>query len=91
MRGWLVAIGRDQAKKLPQGSYYEYELIGLKVFSGPERCLGEITEVLATGGNDVYVVRHENGEILIPALKRIVTRVDVKQGRMEVTLPEGLL
>ena len=54
--------------------------------------MGELTEVLETGSNDVYVVAGEDGkEVLIPALKWVVTQVDLENRRMQVKLPEGLL
>ena len=47
-------------------------------------------EVLATGGNDVYVVRGPAGERLVPALSDVVLDVDLDRGVMTVSLPEGL-
>jgi 16S rRNA processing protein RimM len=53
--------------------------------------LGTITEILVTGSNDVYVVRDEQRETLIPALKEIVREVDVTGGRMVIDPVDGLL
>lgn len=76
---------------LPAGVYYHYQLQGLNVWQG-ERELGEITEILARPANDVYVMRTLAGqEVLIPALKSVVTAIDLTRNRMEVNLPEGLL
>ena len=52
--------------------------------------LGDITEILETGSNDVYVVNGGVGEILIPALADVVKDIDLDQGVMLVSLPDGL-
>ena len=48
-------------------------------------------EVLETGSNDVYVVRQGPREVLVPALKDVVRRIDLDAKTMEVALPPGLL
>jgi ribosomal 30S subunit maturation factor RimM len=49
---------------------------------------------MATGSNDVYVVknktRDENAEILIPAIESVVLEIDFENKIMRVELPEGL-
>ena len=75
---------------LPKGRYYIYQLEGLAVWEN-QRCYGTLTEVLQPGSNDVYVVRDGKRELLIPALKTVIKKVDLEQGRMEVELPAGLL
>ena len=46
--------------------------------------------ILETGSNDVYVVRREDREVLVPALATVVRRIDLEGGRMWVDLPDGL-
>ena len=52
--------------------------------------LGQIVDVFATGSNDVYVVRGENGELLLPATDEVVREIDVAGGKMLVEVLEGL-
>lgn len=80
-RGWTVKIPQGSAPPLPEGQYYQYELIGLSVQDEAGRLMGTLVEVLETPGNHVLVVRGERGEILIPATKDVVTGVDLA-GRM---------
>jgi 16S rRNA processing protein RimM len=88
-QGWEVRIDRSEVPPLKEGWYY-FELEGMKVFQGPD-CLGTIVQVIQTGANDVYLVKGAKGEICIPALRSVVKNVDVKEKRMEVVLPPGLL
>ena len=84
-----LLVERKDAVPLKENEYYAADLLGMQVYEG-ERHLGELTEVLTTGANDVYVVKDENREILIPAIKECIKNVDVEENRMEVHLLEGL-
>jgi 16S rRNA processing protein RimM len=81
------------ADAMPLGAHenYLHDLIGLKVETIDGQHLGELREVLFTNANDVYVVRGPAGEVLLPAIRDVVLRVDVPARRMVVALPEGLL
>src|SRR5512138_633974 len=65
-----------------EGEFYAREVIGLRVrtIAGDE--LGEITEILVTGANDVYVVQGPRGEILLPARVEVIKGIDVEAGTM---------
>jgi 16S rRNA processing protein RimM len=76
---------------LPDHTYYRDQIVGLRVVTTAGETLGTITEILVTGSNDVYVVRDEQRETLIPALKEIVREVDVTGGRMVIDPVDGLL
>jgi 16S rRNA processing protein RimM len=53
--------------------------------------LGELTDVLQTGANDVYVISKEGADdILLPAIKDCVKQVDIEGGTMQVHLLDGL-
>jgi len=87
----LLKIHRQDAVKLPEGSYFVCDLIGLKVFDINGKELGVIKEVLKTGSNDVYVVNFPKKDLLIPALKTVVKNIDLVEGKMLVDLPEGIM
>lgn len=92
-RGGLIKIPRDQAPPLPDGQYYEFDLVGMTVSDEAGRTLGTLEEVLETGSNSVFVVRREGREILIPGTKEAVASVDVRARTMIVRRRgiEGLL
>ncbi|ABB33087.1 16S rRNA processing protein RimM [Geobacter metallireducens RCH3] len=82
---------RDQFPPLDEGEFYWCDLIGLSVTTSEGLSLGRIEEIIATGSNDVYVVRDGEREYLIPALEDIVVGVDLDKGIMTVSPTEGLL
>ncbi len=70
--------------------YYLFEILGLQVFAEDGRYLGDVEEVLETPSNDVYVVRGEGREYLLPATKEVVRKIDRERGLMVVRLLPGL-
>lgn len=84
-------VTRENAVELKPGEYFIADLIGLAVCTDEGEELGELTDVMKTGANDVYVVRQENGEeLLIPAIKDCIREVDIEEGVMCVHLLPGL-
>jgi 16S rRNA processing protein RimM len=83
-RGWTLNVPKGSAPPLPQGQYYEYELIGLSVRDEAGRTLGTLEDILKTPGTHVFVVRGADGETLIPATKSVVAAVDVTRGTMTI-------
>jgi len=73
------------------GSFYWFDLIGIAVYTIDGAYLGRIESIMETGSNDVYVVQDEKKEVLIPALESVVVEIDLRQKRMQVDLPEGLI
>ena len=80
----------DPSAELEEGEYFHYQLIGMRVETEEGEELGEIQEILETGSNDVYIVRGNSGELLIPATSQVVRQVDVNGKRMLVQIPDGL-
>jgi 16S rRNA processing protein RimM len=75
---------------LKEDEYYLYQIVGLEVWTNEGKFLGCVDEILFTGGNDVYVVRDGDQEVLIPAISDVVKEVDISEGRLTVQLMEGL-
>ena len=90
-RGQLVHIRAEQAAPLPPGRYYHHQILGLAVTTETGETLGQVTEILETGANDVYVVTGPEGqEVLLPALRSVILQIDLEARRMVVHLLEGL-
>ncbi|HEX2947409.1 MAG TPA: ribosome maturation factor RimM [Clostridia bacterium] len=91
-RECFLLVDRKNAVKLPEGSYFVCDIIGLSVFDENGTLLGKVEDILETGSNDVYQVTNNAGkDILIPALKSVVHRISLEEQRIDVTLPKGLL
>ena len=90
MRGAEIAVPLTEAVPLPDGSYYEAEMIGVRVVALTGESIGILREVIATGSNDVYVVRGPDGEVLVPAIADVVQGFDPERRELTVELIEGL-
>lgn len=90
----LLKIRKEDALPLEENEYYVGDLYKMKVVTEEGEALGEVTEVLFTGSNDVYIVKDTQQpgakEILIPAIKDCILKVDLEAHVMTVHLLEGL-
>lgn len=90
-KGQELLVHRKHARPLEEDEYFICDLIGLEVYE-EDQCLGTLADVLETGSNDVYVVKQPGKrDLLLPALKSVVLKVDLEGKRMEVKVPEGLI
>jgi 16S rRNA processing protein RimM len=88
LKGRLLFLTRGQIGDLPEGRYYIEDLIGLEVFDLSGALLGQLAEVLPTGGNDVYVVKKAGQkDLLLPAIKSVVKETDLSGHKMIVDPP----
>ena len=91
MKNSILSLPREKASPLGEGEYYMEDLIGCSVYEDGN-LLGKLEDILETGANDVYSVIDDKGrEILIPALKHVILKVEIDKKVIEVRLPEGLV
>ena len=91
LTGGLLRVAREDAAPLAEGEFYTFDIIGLAVLDMTGERLGEVTNVLKTGSNDVYVVKKPDGaELLVPALKKVVREINIAEGFLRVDLLEEL-
>ncbi|TBL77703.1 ribosome maturation factor RimM [Paenibacillus thalictri] len=91
-KGWLVKVAEEHLADLDEDEYYYHEIIGCLVVTDEEQELGEITEILSPGANDVWVVKLKNGkQALLPVIDEVILDVDVEAKTVRVHIMEGLL
>ncbi len=78
--GAELKVPAADATPLPEGSYYQFQLIGLRVTDEAGRDLGQLREVISGSANDVYVVSDGRRDLLLPATREVVRRVDLAAG-----------
>ena len=82
LRGELIYIDRAHAVELDEDSTFICDLIGLHGLASDGRDLGTLRDVMQPGGNDVYVFKGPLGEVLVPALRSVVEKVDLEAGEI---------
>ncbi|HEY4600148.1 MAG TPA: ribosome maturation factor RimM [Cerasibacillus sp.] len=91
-KGGLLKISADQMEELEEGAYYYHDIIGCDVFTLTQEKIGSVTDIIATGANDVWVVKGTNQrEILIPYIDDVVKTVNITEKKIEIDPMEGLL
>ncbi len=90
LREKVIMIKRSDVQ-LEAGRYFVDDIIGCKVYNiENNELLGEVCDVSATGANDVWHVKCEQGVHLIPKIDEIVKSVDIENGRIEISVMKGL-
>ncbi len=87
---WLY-VPIEEAWPLGEDEYYEYQIIGLEVWTEEGEYLGVVDHIIYTGANDVYVVQGPRGEVLIPAIQQVILDVDLDRERITIHVLPGLL
>ena len=88
LRDKTVQINRADAK-LPEGTFFLADIIGLNVVDEEGRTLGKLKEVLFPSVQQVYVVEGER-EIMIPAVPEFILETNITDGYIKVRLIEGM-
>jgi 16S rRNA processing protein RimM len=93
LRGVLLQV--DSAELTPPDDpdeFHDHQLIGLRVESLDGSALGTVDRIDHAPSSDLIVLKKAAGGVaLIPFVSQIVPTVDLRGGRIQVDLPEGLL
>jgi 16S rRNA processing protein RimM len=87
LKGWDVAVPREQLPGAADDEFYWADLIGLKVVNAEQHEFGRVARILQTGANDVLVVEGSTDnerETLIPFIASAIKRVDLAAGVISV-------
>ena len=89
-RNTVLYIDRKDVK-LPEGRYFITDLIGITVFDADGgEVLGEISDVSQTGANDVWHIKKDGKEYLIPAISDVLVNVDIETEKAVIRPLKGI-
>lgn len=92
MRGTLLYAAREDMP-LPEGEFFIADMIGLPVIdleSGKQ--YGTLSDVIRPGAQQIYVVKGEMGEFMIPCVPEFIKKISVGEDAdgIYVSLIEGM-
>jgi 16S rRNA processing protein RimM len=88
---YVYVLDEDRVK-LPDGRFFISDLLECEVVDTSGNLIGNITDVLQSAANDVYVIHSDQGkEFLIPAVERFVVSVDIINKKVVVDPIEGMI
>lgn len=92
LRNLNVLVEKDDLQPPGKDEYYWSDLIGLQVCTSHGETIGEVRDLIDSGGHDILVIKSSGRgrEFLIPFVKRFVTAVDLDGSVITVEPVEGL-
>ena len=91
LRGCDICVDEDATVELEEGEFFDWELEGCRVELESGESIGEVRELMRTGGTEILVVRGESKDYLIPFAESICTVVDTEAKLIRIDPPAGLL
>lgn len=91
LRGAEICVTETEAVELDDDEFFEWQLAGCAVETIDGTPVGEVIELMRTGGTELLVVKGEAKEYLIPFAEAICVEVDIENKLIKVDPPEGLL
>ncbi|MCL2858869.1 MAG: ribosome maturation factor RimM, partial [Streptococcaceae bacterium] len=89
-KSYTLKIAEENLSDLSEDEFYYHEIIGLEVYEN-DRLIGQISEILQPGANDVWVVKRKGKrDLLLPYIPSVVLKVDVLHSRIDVEIMDGL-
>jgi 16S rRNA processing protein RimM len=79
----------DDLKPLSQGEYYPFELEGCEAFLENDELVGVVKMFYNSGAQNILLIEKKDGEELdLPLINSFVLKVDKKQKKMVIKLPD---
>ena len=87
-----LMVDREDAIELGEGEYFLYDAIGCRVTGDDGASIGEITDVIETGANAVFVIKTDPGkEVLFPVIDECILSVDIEKKEVIARVMPGLM
>lgn len=91
LRGIGLAVPEADVPEAPEGTWYQFQLVGCRVWDAEAGDLGEVVDVVDSGGGDTLVVDDGRRQVLVPLVHDFLERVDVEAREIDLRLPPGLI
>lgn len=87
-----IFVPGEAAIELPEGSYYQFDLVGSTVKNADGEEIGVLEEILFYPANDIYRINTKDfGEILLPVVDKFIKGVDIEKKEIIIEPPDGLI
>jgi 16S rRNA processing protein RimM len=90
-KGADVWVSRSERASLPEGDFFQSDLLGCSVIDAAGNRLGSVEGWQRFGGPPLLEVSVDGREVLVPFVDAICRKVDLEARAITVDLPEGLL
>ncbi len=90
-RDSTINIKKDLLECSKEDEYFYDQIIGLSVYTTEGNIIGKVVDIFETGSNDVYVVKNNDKEYLVPAIKHVVKKIEPDANRIIIKVMDGML
>ena len=91
LKGAIVMAAENDLPPPAAHEFYYHQAVGCEVLLTDGSLIGTIAEVFSTGANDVFVVRGEGKEVLVPVIANVIKAIDIAGRRVVIEAVPGLL
>jgi 16S rRNA processing protein RimM len=86
LHGTQVRIAGADARPLAPGEHFYFQLIGMTVVTEFGELVGELTDIMETGANEVYIVSPPGGgaDVLLPNIPDVILDIDDAERRITI-------
>ena len=91
LAGLELRVPESELARLPEGTYYEHDLIGCRLVTTDGREVGTVRTIEGGGGMIRLVAGSGRGEIQVPLVHEICVAIDVVRKQIVIDPPDGLL
>jgi 16S rRNA processing protein RimM len=91
LAGVELRVPESELAALPEGTYYEHDLIGCQLVTRDGREVGTVRAVEGGGGMIRLIAGSGRSEIQVPLVHEICVAIDIAHKQIVIDPPEGLL
>jgi 16S rRNA processing protein RimM len=91
LAGRALFVEEESLPRLPEGEYYQFQLVEQVVTRSDGRELGRVSRVIDMPGHDLLEVQGALGEFLVPMRREFVEWIDLERGEIRLADRADLL
>jgi len=91
LRSVEICVREKELPSLPEGHYYIHDLVGMNVRTVLGKIIGSVIDVIQMPAQDIYIVDADGKEVMIPAVKEFIKRIDIQKREIWIDPIEGLI
>ncbi|MFP4198985.1 MAG: ribosome maturation factor RimM [Halanaerobium sp.] len=91
LKNYQVLIEESEKYLLPEDNFYVSDLIDCEVYLESGTFLGKLIEVVDTSGTDIFLVKGQDKEYMLPASREMIIKIDLENKKIIVDPIPGIL
>jgi len=91
LKNYQVLIDESEKYLLPEDNFYVDDLIDCDVYLESDKYLGKLIDVIDTSGTDIFLVKGQDKEYMLPASREMILEIDLENKKIIVDPIPGIL